>query len=399
MPSFRAVAVSRRKNGEWPIYIRMVHGRKSRLLPTGLVATDGDLHGKELRDSLLIDKTDALMKRMRDNCNAYGGDITQLGIDVVARIAQRRSDFDRNFFSYADRLIARLKAEGSEGTARAKATAVNSLRAFVGRDVLHYEEMTVRLLSDWKERLRAEGRQMSKNYVTHVASIYRSACKDLNDEDEGVVRVKNDPFRKVKPDRTPDTRKRALDPYDIVRISEADLKGGSMASLARDVFMISFYLIGMNGADLYEARQPIGGRLEYNRRKTRGRRTDGAFMSIRLEDELAPYIERHKGTDGVHLFDFSEKFLTANAFVVALSHGMASLRGILGIEGLTLYSARHSWATYAVNECGVDIYTVDKALCHHNAEHAMTEVYVKKSFADVDKANRRVIDFVEEAGL
>lgn len=398
MPSFRVAVTSRRKNGEWPIYIRMVHGRKYRLLPTGLVASDGDLHRKELRSSALIDRTDAIMKRMRDNVNAYGEDITELDIDVVARIAQRRHDFDRDFFSFARKYVERLRTDGREGTAKAKEAAVRSLRRFVERDVLYYSEMDVRLMTEWRNWLRRTARSVSSTYVANVGSLFRAARKEFNDEDGGMVRIKHDPFRTVKPDRAPQTRKKALDPYDIVRIRDFPAAPGSVIALARDAFVISFYLLGMNCADLYEAEDPVGGRLDYHRRKTRGRNYEASHMSVKVVDELLPYIERHKGTGG-KLFDFSDRYLSEECFVKAVGDGMRRIGEALGIEGLTFYAARHSWATYAVNECGVDIYTVDKALCHSGRATKMTEVYIKKDFKDVDRANRRVIDFVEEAGL
>lgn len=65
----------------------MTHNRRHRHLPTGLTATDGDVRGSELVSALLIDKTNEIMKEMRDRCNALGASLLTTDIDTLARLA------------------------------------------------------------------------------------------------------------------------------------------------------------------------------------------------------------------------------------------------------------------------------------------------------------------------
>ena len=66
----------------------------------------------------------------------------------------------------------------------------------------------------------------------------------------------------------------------------------------------------------------------------------------------------------------------------------------LKMDGLQFYAARHTWATLAVNEAGVDKYTVHLALNHVDDKTAVTDIYIRKSWVPIDEANRKVIDYV-----
>ncbi len=64
----------------------------------------------------------------------------------------------------------------------------------------------------------------------------------------------------------------------------------------------------------------------------------------------------------------------------------------IGVEGLEFYAARHTWATLAVNQAGVDKYTVHQALNHVDDSMRNTDMYIKKSYDCNDLANRKVLD-------
>src|SRR5690606_12611881 len=62
---------------------------------------------------------------------------------------------------------------------------------------------------------------------------------------------------------------------------------GVQETRARDLFVISLLTLGTNAKDLYQL-EKVGKRVEYKRSKTRGRRKDGAFISIDVQPELKP---------------------------------------------------------------------------------------------------------------
>ena len=64
----------------------------------------------------------------------------------------------------------------------------------------------------------------------------------------------------------------------------------------------------------------------------------------------------------------------------------------LGVDELTTYWARHSWATIA-RKIGVPIDDIAFAL-GHKSNHRVTYIYIDDDFEPIDIANRRVLDWV-----
>jgi integrase len=153
--------------------------------------------------------------------------------------------------------------------------------------------------------------------------------------------------------------------------------------------MISFFLMGMNSADLYDCTDLKGNTLRYFRKKTRGRREDKAEIVITVCPELLPILQKYRDKTKVRVFDFYQRYRDESTFNAAINKGLKSI-----IKGLEFYSARHSWATIALNEAGVDKYTVHSALNHVEEAMKMTEVYLIKDWSLINNANRKVIDYV-----
>jgi len=159
--------------------------------------------------------------------------------------------------------------------------------------------------------------------------------------------------------------------------------------------MISFLLIGMNESDLYECANCKNGRITYQRKKTRNRRSDRAEISIKVQPELLPLLEKYKDPTGERTFNFYNMYESVNTFSYAVNKGLKFIGKEIGVEDLEFYSARHTWATIAVNDVGIDKYSVHQALNHVDEKMKITDIYIKKSWDVIDKANRQLIDFCE----
>jgi integrase len=149
----------------------------------------------------------------------------------------------------------------------------------------------------------------------------------------------------------------------------------------------------MNAADLYECAADVDGKITYERKKTRTRRADRAKMTVTIPDEAKLLVEHYRGRKG-RLFRFSEMYSSTNNFNRALNLGLKQIGKVIGVENLQFYAARHTWATLAVNDVGINKYVVHQALNHVDEKTAITDVYIRKSWDAVDAANRKVIDFV-----
>jgi integrase len=216
-----------------------------------------------------------------------------------------------------------------------------------------------------------------------------------NDEESGIIPITGSPFTIFKVPKPPVTEKRAISPeliYKIFNHPDSESRKSTefnRVNLARDCFMLSFALIGMNSADMYDCTQISAKSITYNRKKTRSRRDDNAKIVVDIQPEIKALIEKYRDQSGNRVFCFYQHYRDESTFNAAINKGLKKI-----IPELEFYSARHSWATIAVNDCGIDKYTVHSALNHIDDTMRVTDVYLKKNFKPINSANRKVLDFV-----
>ncbi|WP_179414607.1 hypothetical protein HDF19_00305 [Mucilaginibacter sp. E4BP6] len=95
----------------------------------------------------------------------------------------------------------------------------------------------------------------------------------------------------------PENEKPKLTVKQVLAIRDFDAPKDSRMELARDLFMLSFYLCGMNAADLHKlsADETVKSRVNYNRSKTKSRRKDKAFISINIHEVAVPLYKKYAG--------------------------------------------------------------------------------------------------------
>lgn len=412
MATFKAEVYAHQKkaDGTYNIKIRVTQNRQKRYLATTYYVTKDDLtRTLKLKNQKYIDLTDQLIRKYRHICDKAGESLKSMNADqVVALINADKGDrFELDIVDYARKHIQQLRDSGHEGNARAYEIAVNNLVKFTGREVISIHEVTSRFIEDWIRWIadqpapgnKKKGSRAQSLYPSQLRAIHNRAKAEFNDEDVGLIRIPYSPFKKVKLPKIPLSRKRALDVESIRKIAELpyeDTKrpGNNRFNLAKDVFLLSFALVGMNAVDLYHCTDCKNGRITYRRTKTKNRRADGAEISIRIEPEIQALFDKYRDPDGRHVFGFYRWYGSVNAFSAAVNYGLKKIGKVIGVEDLEFYAARHSWATIANNEAGVDKYTVHACLNHVDETMKVTDIYIKKSWDFIDKANRKVLDTV-----
>lgn len=236
----------------------------------------------------------------------------------------------------------------------------------------------------WLERFCAflKSKRLKTNSITlYVASIRRV----FNHEIDNGANLQY-PFRKFHLGRE-QTRKRNLSVERLRVLRDVKIKG--RGSDYRDFFMLSFYLIGINMADLYGDIVIENGRLEYRRAKT------GRLYSIKIEPEVVSILEKHGGS--LSDFDFQKisGVKSAASFNILINSALRKIKDSKGnvIESdLTWYWARHTWATIAAS-LDIPKETISAALGHEIGS-PITSIYIDFNQKKVDEANRKVIDYV-----
>jgi integrase len=294
---------------------------------------------------------------------------------------------DISFSEYAESYIRQMRNDGRKKPADNYSVALRSLEKHHGRP-LNFTDVTSKSLREWIATL--SGTKRAKQlYPVIIKKLFNEGCLEYNDYERDIIRISGQPFRTVKIPESEVPEKRSIEIESLRKIlGEKPLL--SREELAHDVSMLVLCLAGINTVDLYnmETHSFAGGKIRYNRTKTKKKRRDKAYMEITVRDEILPLFEKHKGKRA--LFGFSERYSTSDDFCKAVNTGLKNLCDRAGQDGITVYSLRHTWATVAQNDCGASTELVAFALNHQSA-HKVTEGYIKKDYSPVDRLNECVI--------
>jgi integrase len=408
------------KGGSFPIALRFRWNGKLGYIKTGLSATKKQI--TETKDGALR-LTDSFLNRILDDrMGLYNKIILEMGLSANAYSAPELAkyiiekadeitapqpikglekisltDFAANYIKEQKELNVRkgLQSTGSAGNIQ---VAMNSLHKFAGKDNLLFDDITVDFLNKYchwmlttqgRDGKGVKGRGLQLN-LGHIKHLFRMAARVYNNNRERVMMIFS-PFDGYTIPKPPLPKKRAITLDEMRRIRDYCLVDGR-AELARDMFLLSFYLIGMNSVDLYTCNAPAGGWVTYNRSKTKHRRDDEAEFSLKVPPEALPILEKYP--DKTKLLNVYKQYATIGTFSAALNKGLKHIGSAIDIPNLTFYAARHTWATFAENNAGIDRYTVHQCLNHSDEKMKITGRYIKTDWRPINRANRQVLDFL-----
>ena len=417
MVTFKPIIISsgRKKDGTWPLYIRVTHHGTVRRIATTITCTAADLtRSLKIKSADILDKGNALIARMRSTLE----DISPFTLDewtvdqVVAHIrtAMAGESFRLDFFAFGEKYAATK----SPATAKSYLGALNAFERFLGRREIDVNDITRALLLEFVEFIDAEPKMARKTarrdtiatkmekiphgassrHIAKMAHVYEAAKMKYNDEDSGRIVIPRSPFSTIPRKQPPSHGQEAL-PEDVLL---AVLKGETpfiVERTALDAFCLSFLTMGANLADLYRARPFTGDVWNYNRKKTEGRRADGAAMKVTIQPEAQPYIARLQARGSrrtwwlpaLHVLGKETDTCTA-----LINRGLRNWTARNGLPRFTFYAARHTWATLA-RRLGVEKATVDECLCH-KGDFDLTDIYAERAWNLMTDANRKVLDYI-----
>lgn len=308
------------------------------------------LSANELRD-LLVDWKKSDKIRIDDNCV----------MSVFGRFMEHKTGRTRNLYECTEKKI----------------------RAFLGKeaDRLRFEQVNVEWLHRFNDYL-AQTAPSANSRSIHMRN-FRAIFNYAIDNEI----TTNYPFRRFKIKGEP-TRKRNFDVETLRAIFNANVLDSWMVRY-RDLFKLTFMLIGINFVDLCNLKDVRNGRIEYVRAKTH------KLYSIKLEPEIEAIIAKYRGD--IHLLNYMDTYKDYRSFYMNTCTGLKAIRerlaekNILNIDTLTTYWARHSWATIAAS-LDIPKETIAAALGH--SSHTVTDIYIEFDYRKVDEANRRVLNWV-----
>ena len=404
-------------DGTYNVKIRFTLDRKVKRLSTNLFVTQQDLT-KSLKfkeDTPIKREIDRLVLYYREQCLKLQLDRNHYSLDEIVEFLNGEQEKQQtiDFIKFSREWIASATIKGAPNYT----TAINALVRFVGKEELDINLITLDFLEQFKafligerdartKKLMQQGKRVTSNrtlslYLVSIKKLFNEAKRKFNKKDKNLILIPNSPFEDFKIPKQEATRKRAI-PADIIKkvwkLPYKDMKKGYKSTcrynLAKDCFILSFCLMGINSADLYNATEMRGNTIIYNRTKTKARRLDGAKMMVDIPKIVQPLIDKYKDSTGKRLFNFYQYYGDEKTFNKAINCGLKEIGAILEVDDLEYYAARHSWATIALNKVGIDKYLVHAALNHIDDAMKVTDIYIERDFVNENKANTKVVKYV-----
>lgn len=404
-------------DGTYNVKIRFTLDRKVKRLSTNLFVTQQDLT-KSLKfkeDTSIKREIDRLVLYYREQCLKLQLDQNHYSLDEIIEFLNGEQEKQQtiDFIKFSREWIASATIKGAPNYT----TAINALVRFVGKEELDINLITLDFLEQFKafligerdartKKLMQQGKRVTSNrtlslYLVSIKKLFNEAKRKFNKKDKNLILIPNSPFEDFKIPKQEATRKRAI-PADIIKkvwkLPYKDMKKGYKSTcrynLAKDCFILSFCLMGINSADLYNATKMRGNTIIYNRTKTKARRLDGAKMMVDIPKIVQPLIDKYKDSTGKRLFNFYQYYGDEKTFNKAINSGLKEIGSILEVDDLEYYAARHSWATIALNKVGIDKYIVHAALNHIDDSMKVTDIYIERDFVNENKANAKVVKYV-----
>ncbi|OKZ27934.1 MAG: recombinase [Bacteroides finegoldii] len=361
-----------KKDGTFPIKLQVRH-KGQIMLCTDFCATPETWMGTEYNKSAknykaknvairnLINRVEMLLVILDDNQKLKGMSDKALKEYILKSI--KNESTCKTFVSYIDEFIA---TKSKENTIVLYKATKNKILAY--DPTCTFETMTRKWLESFNKWLKDTGIKTNSISI-HLRNI-RAVFNHAIDNEETELY----PFRKFTIERE-ETRKRSLKPEQLITL--------------RDL-------------DLFNLKQIVDGRIEYKREKT------GKLYSIKVEPEAIEILNRYKGnkfllnTLEVNDYNYRKYMAAMNRGLQKLGKferkglGGKKIRDIL-FPGITSYWARHTWATIA-HKIGISKDVISLALGHEFGCKT-TGIYIDYDLEQIDKANRKVIDYINSLSL
>ena len=386
---------------EGTIYYQLIHKRRVKQIKTlykicsnewdefsdTIVAPANDTQRKYQVESIErcvkwdIQRLEKIVKEYDDKGLPY--ELTHIA-DAYQKICQKHS-----LFSFIEDMIARYQRYGQIRTSETYLTTLNSFKRFRKDVDVMLEEVNAELLLSYEYYLKMEG--VSPNtisfYMHRLRAVYNRAV-------EQELIEQHFPFKRVKTS-IEKTMKRAISVKYIRKLKLLNLNDSPSKAFARDMFLFSFYTRGMSFIDIaYLKKKDLQHNvLTYRRKKT------GQKLQIHWEVCMQQIVNLYSAKqDSQFMFSIIEdpkkdhRIQYKNA-LIRINRNLKKLGEDINLElPLTMYVARHSWATIARSE-GVPISVISEGMGHDNEK--TTQIYLASLESSVvDKANKKIIKLV-----
>ena len=294
---------------------------------------------------------------------------------------------ETSLFSFMHSVIAQLKQLGKIRTSETYTATLKSFMEFRKEQDVPLDGMDSDLMLLYEAYLKAKEIRMNtiSFYMRILRAVYNRAV-------EKGFTPQRYPFRHVYTG-VEKTVKRAVSVKVIKVLKELDLSMKPSLDFVRDMFMFSFYTRGMSFVDMaYLKKTDLqNGILTYRRRKT------GQKLTIKWEKCMEEIIKKYPSNGSDYLLPIikeqgNDRKQYDNALHL-VNYRLKALSEMLKLQRpLTMYVARHSWAS-AAKARNVPLSVISEGMGHDSEK--TTQIYLASlETSVVDKANKMILEML-----
>lgn len=365
---------------EGSVYLRFIHRCKTRLVNTSVRLLPSDWTSDLNAIPPLLSKALSKARKAIAFCEENGGDFS---VDDIVRAYH--SPAAGGFIAYGNKLCANLRANGADRRAENYLAALRRLSAFLKEDDVSFDAFNADLIEKFENELKNESLipNTTSFYMRNLRAVYNHAVEDR-------MTAQAYPFRHVFTG-VAKTAKRAIPLSALRGIKELPLASEPLLEMARDIFLMSFLTRGMSIVDLAHLRKDNlkEGYLCYRRQKT------GQVLTIRWEKQMQEIVDKYSVPDSPYLLpiincgckDTRRRYRSQAALI---NRRLKIIGSRIGLSSpLTLYVARHSWASAAFAN-NIPISVISEGMGHDSEK--TTRIYLASlDTSAVDTANNKLI--------
>lgn len=306
--------------------------------------------------------------------------------DVIDEFLRYTDEY--SLFNFMEGIIAKLKQNGKIRTSETYAAALRSFRKFRKDEDIMLDCINSEVMEAYEAWHRSRG--VAPNTVSFYTRILRAVYNRAIED--GIIENRN-PFRHVYTG-IDKTVKRALPLQTIKQIKALDLSLHPTLDYARDMFMLSFMLRGMSFVDMAYLRKTdlSNGYITYRRRKT------GQQLTIKWTKDMQLVLDKYPENVSGYLLPIvrnpgtNERYTYRNASY-NINRSLKAVAKMAGVTiPLTLYVARHSWASAAKSK-GIPLGIISEGMGHDS--ETTTQIYLASlDTSAVDKANSMILSSI-----
>ena len=409
MATFKAIVRThhKRRDGKYPVSIRLTHNRESVYLPTGLYVSKKQIHSKyfEIKDQFVIERTNETIRAYE---KVLLGIATNELLNMSARVLSNRLQLkssDIEFLSFADGLLEDKTFKYSGLSAALKMIRdvmnINTLMlrnidgVFVNKFVRHIDEHEIPATKKKGEKKMKKYSAGTKNKIIQgFRGAYNRAIEEIDFENRSMY---TNPFTDVK---TYKEEMHTVDsvPVPLIRQFFSLTYDSPLQELAKDMLKMSFCLGGMNLGDMLLVQKKCydkkTNRITYYRNKIKAKRADGGLTSIRVEPEIQDLFDKYSSmSKDEFLFNFDGMRWQPRVSGRNLGMTVERMCRLKGLPHISPYQLRHSVGTIARNKCGFSKDDVGMLL-NHRGQTTVDDAYIDYDWSINDRVNRAIIDYV-----